>query len=195
MRFLIGILGLLLFNSCGDGTVLSPKPRAYPRVDYPVKEYKIVDFDDCPFAAEVPIYAEIVQVRENIVEQAENDCWFNIVFPGLNATIHLSYVPISSRQDFEKFRSDTYTIVNQINKNSTYMAEIPFSRGKGLGGIIFDFEGAAASPYQFYITDSLSQNLRGSLYINSEVRLDSLAPVVNFLEKDVEHFVNTFSWK
>src|SRR5699024_6829144 len=97
--------------------------------------------------------------------------------------------------EFEKFRDDTYLIVSEINRNSSYMAEIPFTKGKGTGGVIFDFEGAAASPYQFYITDTLSENVRSSLYINSEVRLDSLAPVVQFLEKDVQHFINTFHWK
>lgn len=196
MRFLYFILiSILLLTACGENTVLSPKPRTYPRIDYPEREYRLENFGDCPFTAEVPLYGEIVKVRENIGEIAENECWFNLDFPFLNATLHLSYVPIRSYDDFEKFRNDTYIIVNQINKNSTYMAEIPFSGGKNLGGLIFDFEGAAASPYQFYVTDSLSQNVRGSLYVNTEIHLDSLAPVVKFLEEDVRHFIKTFRWK
>ncbi len=195
MKYLALLLVLCLCASCGDTVVLSPKPRAYPRVDYPEKNYVVEEFGDCPFQAEIPDYGKLTKVEKFNGQIASNDCWYDVSFPELNATLYLSYVPITSYKQFEDFRSDTYTIVQQINRNSTGMMEIPFSKGDGVGGIVFDFEGPAASPYQFFITDSLHRNLRGALYINAEVRPDSLAPIINFLEDDVKHFINTFQWK
>lgn len=195
MRKLVLVAIVCLLYSCGGEVVLSPKPRSYPRVDYPEKKYEVENFGDCPFQAEIPTYGKVNNVENYRGKDATNDCWFNITFPHFNATMYLSYIPIKSYKEFEEFRDDSYEIVNQINKNSDYMEEIPFRKDSGSGGIVFDFEGPAASPFQFFITDSTSHNLRGALYINSEVRPDSLAPVIDFLESDVKNFIQTFQWK
>jgi len=47
-------------------------------------------------------------------------------------------------------------------------------------GIIYDLKGNTASAVEFYVTDSLSHYLRGSLYFASEPNADSLAPVMIF---------------
>jgi gliding motility-associated lipoprotein GldD len=60
---------------------------------------------------------------------------------------------------------------------------------------MFEIEGNAASNLQFYLTDSTHNFIRGALYFYAKPNYDSLAPVIDFLKKDVEHMITTFKWK
>lgn len=37
--------------------------------------------------------------------------------------------------------------------------------------------------------------MRGALYFNSEPRLDSIQPVLNFVKQDVDVMIKSFRWK
>ncbi|MEL6972389.1 MAG: hypothetical protein AAFO02_19640, partial [Bacteroidota bacterium] len=65
----------------------------------------------------------------------------------------------------------------------------------GVSGIAFDIDGPAASPFQFFLTDSTQHYVRGSLYFNTKTRADSLAPVIDFVRTDILHLIETFEWK
>jgi gliding motility-associated lipoprotein GldD len=52
-----------------------------------------------------------------------------------------------------------------------------------------------ASPLNFYVTDSVEHFLRASLYFNMAPRNDSLEPVIEGIEKDLQHLVKTLQWK
>ena len=63
-------------------------------------------------------------------------------------------------------------------------------------GLIYDIEGSgAASPCQFFVTDSTTHFLRGALYFNIVPNNDSLAPVIGFIRQDILHMLKTFRWK
>ena len=53
----------------------------------------------------------------------------------------------------------------------------------------------AASPFQFYLTDSVDHFVRGALYFNVVPNNDSLAPVIDYLKDDMRHMIETFEWK
>ncbi|PIV58809.1 MAG: gliding motility lipoprotein GldD, partial [Bacteroidetes bacterium CG02_land_8_20_14_3_00_31_25] len=53
----------------------------------------------------------------------------------------------------------------------------------------------AASNIQFYVTDSIRHFVRGALYFETKPNKDSLAPIINFIEQDVTHLVETLRWK
>ena len=62
-------------------------------------------------------------------------------------------------------------------------------------GLTYKIEGSgAASPYQFFLTDSASHFVRGALYFNMKPNNDSLEPVIDFISKDIEHMLNTMEW-
>jgi len=61
-------------------------------------------------------------------------------------------------------------------------------------GVLFEIKGNAASSIQFFCTDSVNHFLRGALYFDAEPNKDSLAPVIKFLKKDVEHLLETLHW-
>ena len=95
--FIVSIVASILgITSCSDPVVL-PKPRAYPKVEYPKKIY--VDFDqiDCGFTFEYPQYAKVVNDSLFFGQTTEDKCWFDLNFPTFNANVHFSYSPITSK--------------------------------------------------------------------------------------------------
>jgi gliding motility-associated lipoprotein GldD len=62
-------------------------------------------------------------------------------------------------------------------------------------GLIYRIEGNAASPMQFFLTDSTQHFLRGALYISEVPNIDSIKPVIDFLEPDIIRLIETTTWK
>ena len=65
----------------------------------------------------------------------------------------------------------------------------------GVSGVFFKVGGNAATAKQFFLTDTTKNFLRGALYFNVTPNADSLKPVQDFLQKDIDHMINTFRWK
>ena len=86
-------------------------------------------------------------------------------------------------------------MVDWHNKKANYIEEQGIRLPNGASGFIFNIEGPAASPLQFFLTDSTRHFLRGALYFNTSVNPDSLAPVLDFVKKDIFHMIETFEWK
>ena len=59
----------------------------------------------------------------------------------------------------------------------------------------FSFVGNAPSNTQFYITDSTSVYLKGSLYFDSKPNYDSLLPSIHLINNDIRKMIQTFNWK
>jgi len=62
-------------------------------------------------------------------------------------------------------------------------------------GLIYEFGGNTASSLQFYVTDSTRHFMRGALYFFALPNADSVAPVYDFLKKDIYHMIETFRWR
>lgn len=185
---------LLLTAAC-DEAVAIPKPRAYPRVIYPKKEYQPFDKSYCSFTFDMPKYAVIEQDTSFFDQKAKNDCWFNLQVPALNAKLHCSYYPVTSRARFDELVQDAFTMAQKHNIKASYIEEISVHRpADRVHGVVFAIEGPAASAYQFFLTDSTANFLRGALYFNAQSRQDSLAPVVAFMKQDVNRLIETLRW-
>ena len=74
------------------------------------------------------------------------------------------------------------------------MKSIIYFPDKKVYGIWFPLEGSVASPYQFFVTDSVEHYMRGSLYFNTSPNPDSMAPVIEFVKEDLEKMLETFEW-
>jgi len=188
------LVAILLFVACNNEPVFTPKPRAYPRVIYPEKAYQQFDRDYCEFTFEYPEYAEIEQDTSFFDEEPANPCWFNVYIPAFNSRLHCSYYPIGERKSLEELKQDAFEMVDFHNKKANYIEEMRISRDNGVSGFAFDIEGPAASPFQFYLTDSTEHFLRGALYFNTQVNPDSLAPVYDFVKEDVLRMIETLEW-
>ncbi len=182
---IILVLGFLI-ASCNSYT---PKPKAYPRVMYPKKEYKAIEAD-CPFSFEIPVYSELERYKYE-----DKPCWFNLNYKPFNATLHLSYIPFSTTQELDSLGEDAYQLAHKHIRVAEEIIERDLSdTTKGFYGMIYDLEGKTATPLNFYLTDGIQHFFRGSFYFNEKTSRDSVLPIYQFLNADIIHTINTFEF-
>jgi gliding motility-associated lipoprotein GldD len=195
--FAIIIVAVLFLAACGGNTDYSPKPRGYYRVVFPKKEYREY-VSDYPFTFLYPKYANIELDKQSRTDPKLLNMQYllNMQFPQFNGTLHLSYESISSKKVFNELIEDAHKLAFKHTVKATGIDEgvIKFPDRK-VYGIYYTIDGNAASSVQFYLTDSVKNYLRGALYFNSEPRLDSIQPVLNFVKQDVNVMLKSFKWK
>ncbi len=189
------LIASLLLIQCED-PVLTPKPRGFPKVVFPQRGFQQFSADYCDMTFDYPVYAKIERNRYFFGEEAPNDCWFNIDFPTFNAKLHCSYLPIDKENTAQHLQKQAFKMTDWHNKKASYINEQLFENQKNAVGMTFDVEGPVASPFQFYLTDSLQQKhfFRGAFYFNTHMRPDSLAPIYNFIKADLIQMLNSFEW-
>jgi gliding motility-associated lipoprotein GldD len=190
--FILILAGILA--SCNESTP-TPKPRAYPRVAYPEKAYQPFDENYCNFTFEYPTYAEIQQDTNFFEEKPAHPCWFDVYMPAFDSRLHVSYYPITPGKSFKNLKDDAFEMLDWHNKKANYIEDRRINLPNGVSGYVFLIDGPAASPLQFYLTDSTHHFLRAALYFNTQVNPDSLAPVYKFVEEDIFKMLETFEWK
>lgn len=167
----------------------SPKPRGYFRIEFPEHAYQMFD-TTYPFKFEFPKYA---RVRPDTLPDAEK-YWCNMIYPNFNGQLHLSYKDVGNNfyQLLEDSRKLAYKHTIKADAINEHLFE---NHDKQVMGILYEIKGNAASPFQFFITDSTSHFLRGSLYFNTIPNKDSLAPVIDFVKEDIIHLIKSLEWK
>jgi gliding motility-associated lipoprotein GldD len=192
MKFIksaLAIVCLILLAACVNRDY-SPKPRGFFRIDFPEKSYQSYQ-TDCPFTFEYPKYATIEADRTSDAQS----CWINVQFPQFKGTLHLSYQPITSRQNFMELVEDARTFAFKHTIKATAIDEgiIHYPEHR-IHGIFYTIDGNAASSLQFFLTDSSKNYLRGALYFNEEPKLDSIQPVLTFIKKDIDVLIKSLRW-
>lgn len=185
--FLI-MAAILLFVACRNDYV--PKPRGYIRIDLPEKEY--VRFDTTyPYSFPYPVYSTVI----TDTGPATEPYWLDIVFPRFKAKIHISYKEVEG--NLNRYLEDTRSMVmKHIPRANAIREEVFIFRESEVYGTVYHIEGiAAASPVQFFATDSSKHFLRGALYFQAAPNNDSLAPVIEFITRDIEQLCSRLRWK
>lgn len=194
IKFIYFLVFTTFFMACDNTPIFTPKPRAYPRVIYPEKAYQQFDENYCEFTFEFPAYAQIEQDTTFFDEKPIHPCWFNIYIPAFDSRLYCSYYPIGKGKSLEDLKRDAFDLVDFHNKKANYIDELRIAKENKVAGFSFDIQGPAASPFQFYLTDSTEHFFRAALYFNTQVNPDSLAPVYDFVKKDVLRMIETFEW-
>jgi gliding motility-associated lipoprotein GldD len=177
------LLSFAIVLSC---EIYTPKPKGYMRFDLPEKEYCLFD-SVCPFRFEYPVYGKMVSIKEH-------DCWYNLSFPQYRATIYLSYQPIHS--NLVELLDDAHIFAYRHDvKANAIEPQFIRTKNESITGLLFDIKGNTASSVQFFVTDSINHFFRGSLYFYSAPNSDSLAPLIDFFRKDIEHLIETVDFK
>lgn len=182
----------LLLASCNSTFV--PKPRGYFNIPLPQHQYQVFDQPGFPYSFEIPIYAKVVQDTTFFEAKPENPWWINIDFPQFNSRIYVSYKDLANN-DFGKMVNDAFKMTYKHTTKATSINDSLMQTPNGLHGVYFTVGGNAATGKQFFLTDSIKHFLRGALYFDTTPNEDSLAPVSNFLQQDLQHLINTFKWK
>ena len=194
MRILILIC--IILTACSESQSYLPKPRVYPLVEYPEKSYTNYQNEDCPFSMDVADYMRYQKDSLKNADEVKFNCWFDLYCQELNTYIHFSYVSFEGRAQFDELVSDAFEMADKHNIKANYRDEIKINYpDRRLYGLLFEIDGPVASPMQFYLTDSTSHFLRGSLYFKGTVNRDSIQPVYDFIKSDIEPMMESFEWQ
>ena len=182
--------GIVMTQSCSND--YTPKPRGYFRIALPEKKYMLLD-SVYPYKFEYPAYARIT--NDPLSPQEKN--WINIEMPVFHGRIHISYKELSDRKRLIQYTEDTRTLALKHMSKASGIRNIAIDDpSRKMYGLVYEINGmGAASPYQFYLTDSTRHFMRGSLYFDAVPNNDSLAPVIDFVKSDIQHLFETINWK
>lgn len=174
----------LLLTSCNEDPV--PKERAYFRIDLP--EQKFTAWEGECFNAELPDYSKMT------AHKSGERCWQDWNFSGQRAQVFLTYKTVSN--DLERLINDAHDFKSKHQSKAVRIKSDRVLRDSSrVFGTVFTVDGDVASPMVFYLTDSTSRFLYGSLYFNARPNADSLAPVTERLRSDIAHFTQTLEWR
>lgn len=185
---LFSLVIIVFFQACDEQ--YTPKPRGYFRIDMPQHEYVSLD-STFPYSFEYPEYATIGPDPF----APDEPYWLNIDFPAFKGRVHLSYKKIDNNLS-EYLEDSRQFVMKHIPKASAIDDSLINNRERKVYGLIYFIDGmGAASPCQFFVTDSTTHFVRGALYFDVVPNNDSLAPVIAFINKDIDHMLNTFEWR
>jgi gliding motility-associated lipoprotein GldD len=198
MRIYGLILIALLLAACNGNHDYSPKPRGYYRIVFPKKEYQQFN-GPYPFTFLYPKYAVIENDKTPQTKDKKlinMQYLLNMQFPQFKGTLHLSYESITSKQVFNELTEDarTFAFKHTVKATSIDQGIIRIPQNN-VYGIYYTIDGNAASSAQFFLTDSTHNYIRGALYFNTEPKLDSIQPVLDFVKKDMNVMIKSFRWK
>lgn len=201
-----------IFFSCNSA--YTSKKRGYYKLELPAKhQYQKFDKEGFPYSFEYPVYGAIIQDSTYFDSTPENPYWINVDFPQYGGRIFLSYKQIGGRttmkvkgadgkykdstavNEFDRMVADAFKLTNKNDVVSTSIKEIPVNTPNNISGMFFKVGGNAATAMQFFLTDTAKNFIRGALYFNTTPNSDSIKPVQDFLQVDIEHLINTFKWK
>ncbi|MCF8218070.1 MAG: gliding motility lipoprotein GldD [Bacteroidales bacterium] len=187
--FLFAIVVIAFTTGGCENDDYYPKPRGYFRIATPEKSYVKLD-SNLNYSFEYPGYARIT--NDYITEGKHN--WINIFYPDFKGTLHLSYKPV--QDNLPKLIRDAHEFVDKhIPKANAIERRTFINDSASVYGLVYEIKGTgAATPFQFYLTDSSRHFVRGALYFNTKPNNDSLAPVIDFIEGDINQMIETFHW-
>lgn len=182
------VLVLIVAYSCNQDYI--PKPRGYFRIEFQEKTYHQIDSVALPYKFDVPGYVKVAPDIDRLAEPY----WINLKVPAHKAEVHISYKKVD--KNLAKLLEDSRTLAYKHSIKADAINErVYINPQKKVYGTIYMIDGNAASPVQFYLTDSTKNFLRGALYIREVPNIDSLRPVIDFLIPDIIRLVETTEWK
>jgi len=168
--------------SCSNHTT-TPKPKAFL--------YNEVSVPNYVFYKSACGYSFFINSENQI--DFEN-CNVKIKNSSLNSILYLSSINI--KDNFSLIDSD---FTKKVQENSTNAFAVNVSEYNDVENRVFakyfSFVGNVPSNTQFYITDSTSVYLKGSLYFDSKPNYDSLLPSIYLINNDIRKMIQTFNWK
>lgn len=186
LSYFVLILFIVSVSSCKD---YSPKPKGYPHFEFSEPDYQSLNrFQHFDFL--VSDQSEILNLRDSLSYQ-----WFDIRYPAWEATIHCSFIPVA-KKNFRQMDEESRNFVYFHIRKAEQFQELEFENpDANVHGLLYKIHGNVASPIQFVLTDSVQSYFRGALYFDRVLNRDSIAPVINHIDKDIQTIIESFRWK
>jgi gliding motility-associated lipoprotein GldD len=191
VKYTVIFLGGSLLALLGCREEYSPKPKGYNRIDLPAPKYQPLR-QQHPFFFEYSAYSKVLRDSSRVALPH----WLNVYYPRFNANVQLTYRTINQDPKvLNKLLEDArkLTIKHQIKAEA--IEEAVLKTPKGLTATVAELSGEVPTQFQFYVTDSTRHFFRGALYFRTATANDSLAPVIDYIKKDIIHLLNTLEFK
>lgn len=177
---------IILFCGCSNNKK-TPKPIAYFKISFPEKTY--ANISSKYFSCDIPIYSQFYT-------DPNNSAWYYVDTRKHNATIYLTYRKIDKENTLDTLIESSRKLVYEHTIKAEAISETKYiNDSSNVYGILYEIKGNAATSVQFFITDSINNFLRGSLYFNCSPNKDSLDPSVKFFVEDVIKIIETTKWE
>jgi len=168
-----------------------PKPKGFNRIVLPENLFYALP-DTFPYQFQYSKHAQILKDSSWIAEPY----WIDLYYPDFKASIQISYKPVKKSEDLLKeYMATAYKLTSKHQVKAYAIDEAIIETKFGKTAVLAHLSGEVPSQYQFFITDSVNHFLRGALYFNTATQNDSLAPVIDFVRKDIVHLLNTLQWQ
>jgi len=186
MRKLLGLL-VVAATCWACHKHYTPKPKAYLALEFPEHHYKRMNLD-CPYSFDMNTIARLQPSLEH------RDCMFDIVYPKMKGTIYITYEPV--HDNLEKLLKDAQKMpLKHTIKADAISGDEYVNPKHHTYGMMYSLSGDAASQAQFYLTDSTSHFITGSLYFRLEPNYDSIYPAGEYLRADMKRIMESLTWK
>jgi len=183
MRIVMVLLLVCLFSACGEDVRV--KPAALLSLEYPAPSYGTAILD-CPY---------IFSKNELAKVSVRNNCWMNLEYSTMRATIYLTYQRVENNNlDSLLYDAQKLTYDHTV-KAETILEQPRVDSINDVYGMFYMINGNAATQSQFYVTDSINHFITGSLYFDTKPNFDSIYPAVSYLRDDIRRIMETISWK
>lgn len=182
VKFAVVLLVPVLFLSCKDDVL--PKPKSHLRLDYPAPKYELFN-TACPYAFN---YNSLGVIKH------EGDCNYRIEYPLMKATVYLNYKKVDN--NIEALLKDAQKLTyGHVVKADEIISQPFLNPDQKVYGMFYEVGGNAASPTQFYATDSTRNFVLGSVYFYAKPNFDSIFPAADYIRHDVKNLMETLRWK
>jgi gliding motility-associated lipoprotein GldD len=181
---------LFFLLSCGGGDYL-PKPKGYNRIDLPYRAFANLE-EGKPYTFQYSVHARVEPDSFNLAETS----WINLNYTSLGGKVHLTYLELDTKgKDIKTVVNDAINLTAKHQIKAYGIEESIMMTPKGYTGVVAELTGEVPTQFQFFVTDSTRNFLRGALYFDTALKNDSLAPAIEYIKIDMAHLINTLEFK
>lgn len=167
-----------------------PKPPGYNRIELPRHEYQRLE-QGYPYQLDFSVHSRVEADSFNL-EETE---WINLNYKKFGAKVHLTYKKIDQSTDFKTLSNDAFNLTAKHQIKAYGIEEAILLTPNGYSAVVAELTGEVPTQFQFFITDSTSNFLRGAVYFNSALKNDSLAPIIEYIKIDMAHLINSVNFE
>lgn len=167
-----------------------PKPPGYNRIELPRHEYQRLE-QGYPYQLDFSTHSRVEADSFNLGEKE----WINLNYKDFGAKVHLTYKKIDQSTDFKTLSNDAFNLTAKHQIKAYGIEEGILLTPNGYVAVVAELSGEVPTQFQFFVTDSTSNFLRGAVYFNSALKNDSLAPIIEYIKLDMAHLINSVNFE
>ena len=187
------IMSLMALLSTCTQDYFIPKPVGYPRIHFESHQYRWIDTSGTyPYNFLLSQYTTIQPDTSYIAQEY----WIHISYPDYQATIDVSYKNINNNKDsLRGFFETSLRLTHKHHIRASSIDEYTTVTQNGYAAVIHELKGSIPSPMQYVVTDTTRHFLRAVLYFPYSDKNDSIAPIIDYIKKDMLTMLHSTKWQ